>query len=312
MAPRAARGGAAPHLASLLAVLVFSANYVVGRGVYEDVPPVMLGFTRWAGAALLLAPFVWPRVKRAWPDIRANWRIIATASVLMPFFGATAGYFGLTMTTATNGGILQVLLPVLAAVLAWAMLGETLAPRQLGGIALSIAGALYLVAQGDPMRIAALSFNPGDIVLLLCNVALAFYSILLRKLPRRLDPIALLFCLCAFGALFHVPFLIVEIAAGHVVALTERAAVGLGFVVLFPSIVAIMSWNYGIKQLGPAVSSVYMYLTPVATAAMSVVVLGERLEHFHIVGGILVIAGVALTTLTARPRPDAQPVRPPG
>src|SRR5687768_605290 len=83
----ATRHGAAPHLAALTAMLAFSINYVVGRGVYQDVPPVMLGFIRWTAAALLLAPFVWPRVRAAAPILRANWRTIAACSIIMPFFG---------------------------------------------------------------------------------------------------------------------------------------------------------------------------------------------------------------------------------
>ena len=302
MSPATARVGASPHLVTLLAVIIFSANYVVGRGVYEDVPPVMLGFVRWAGAAVLLAPFVWPRFVKDWPLLRANWGVIVAAGILMPLFGATAGYFGLTMTTATNGGILQVALPMLAALLAWIFIGETLAPRQLGGIAISVVGVLYLVSQGDPTRIAAFSFNPGDIVLVFCNVALASYAVLVRKLPRTIDSLALLFAICAVGGLVHLPLLIVELAMGHVVQFTERAAVGLVFVALFPSIVAILCWNTGIKQLGPSVSSVYMYLVPVFTAALGALLLGERIAHFHVIGAVLIIAGVTLTTLTARPR----------
>jgi drug/metabolite transporter (DMT)-like permease len=302
VAPATARSGASPHLVTLVAVIIFSANYVVGRGVYEDVPPAMLGFVRWAGAAVLLAPFVWQRAVKDWPLIRANWAIIVAAGIVMPVFGATAGYYGLTMTTATNGGILQVSLPMLAALLAWIVLGETLAPRQLGGIAISVVGVLYLVAQGDPTRIAAFSFNPGDIVLIFCNVALASYAVLVRKLPRAIDPLALLFVICAVGGLVHLPLLMVELALGHVMQFTERAAVGLVFVALFPSIVAILCWNTGIKQLGPSVSSVYMYLVPVFTAAFGALLLGERIAHFHVIGAVLIIAGVTLTTLTARPR----------
>lgn len=302
MPAEAARTGASPHLVTLLAVIIFSANYVVGRGVYQDVPPIMLGFTRWTGAAVLLTPFVWPRVTKAWPFLIANWKIILAASILMPFFGATAGYFGLTMTTATNGGILQVALPVLAALLAWIFIGETLAPKQLAGIAVSIIGVLYLVSRGDPARIVALSVNPGDVVLIGCNFALACYAVLVRKLPRAIDPLALLFAICALGGAFHVPFLIAEFANGQVVHFTERAAVGLIFVALFPSIVAILCWNTGIKQLGPSVSSVYMYLVPVFTAALGALLLGERIVQYHVVGAVLIIAGVTLTTLSARPR----------
>jgi drug/metabolite transporter (DMT)-like permease len=300
---------AAPHLAALAAMLAFSVNYVIGRWAYQDVPPVMLGFVRWAAAALLLATVVWPRIRAAAPLLRANWRIIVTCSIVMPFFGGTAAYFGLTMTTATNAGIFQTLTPIFTVVLAWVMLGEFLSARQIGGGIVAMAGVFYLVVKGDPARFAALNLNLGDIVLVLTNIAFAVYAILVRKLPRTIDPVALLFAICALGGLFHAPFLIAELAAGQMIVFTERAAASLVFVALFPSMVAILCFNYSVKQLGAGVATIYMYVVPVFTAGISVLVLREILELYHVIGALLVIGGVVLATLRARNRPAAQTAR---
>ena len=54
---------ASPHLLMLIAAFILAANYVVGRGVVGEVPPYALGFVRWAGAALILAPFTWLYVR---------------------------------------------------------------------------------------------------------------------------------------------------------------------------------------------------------------------------------------------------------
>jgi drug/metabolite transporter (DMT)-like permease len=290
---------AAPHLTALTAMLAFSVNYVVGRWAHLDVPPATLGFVRWATAAVLLAAVVGPRIRTAAPLLRANWRIIVTASIIMPFFGGTAAYFGLTMTTATNAGIFQTLTPIFTVVLAWVMLGEVLSARQIGGVTVAMAGVLYLVVKGDPARFAALDLNPGDIVLVLTNVAFAVYAILVRKLPRAIDPVALLFSICALGGLFHAPFLIAEVATGQTIDLTERAAASLVFVALFPSMLAILCFNYSVKQLGAGIATIYMYVVPVFTAGISVLVLREVLELYHVVGALLVIGGVALVTLRA-------------
>jgi drug/metabolite transporter (DMT)-like permease len=132
---------------------------------------------------------------------------------------------------------------------------------------------------------------------------------LVRKLPRTIDPVALLFAICALGGLFHAPFLIAELASGQIIVFTERAAASLVFVALFPSMVAILCFNYSVKQLGAGVATIYMYAVPVFTAGIGVLVLREILGLYHVIGALLVIGGVVLATLRARIRPAAQTAR---
>lgn len=286
----------------MLAVFIFAANYVIGRGVVHDVPPYMLGFTRWAGAALLLAPFTWRHVRRDRESVRRGWAVLAGCGFLMPFLGAGVAYVALTMTVAINAAVVQTSMPVMILLIAWIVLNERISALQAAGVAVALSGVAAIISRGDPAAFAGLSFNTGDVILLACNLGLAGYAVLIRRAPA-VHPLTLLTVVCVVGAAFHAPFLAWEMLDGRIVRATATAAVGLVFVAVFPSIIAILLWNNGIRRLGPGRSGIYMYLMPVFTAALGYAFLGERVEGYHYAGVALIAGGVYLTA--RRPRAGA-------
>ena len=297
----AADGLTAAHLASLLAVTIFSVNYVIGRGVYEDAPPFLLGFTRWAGEAVLLVPFAWRDVRSEWPILVANRTTIAALALMMAFIGAGLSYVALALTVAINVAVVQTALPVMTIVLAWIFLGDRLTGARMGGIGAAILGVTCIISRGDPAILAALDFNRGDLLMVFCNLGLAGYAVLLRRLPP-IRPLAFLFVICVLGAAYHLPFLVWELLSGAVFRPTGLGIGALAFVAVFPSIVAILCWNHAISKLGPSTSVVYFYLVPVITAGLAFVFLGEAVAWHHFVGGGVIVAGVWLAGRAAAPR----------
>ena len=79
-----------------------------------------------------------------------------------------------------------------------------------------------------------------------------------------------------------------------------RAAAGLiGYVAVFPSLVAYGLWNLGVIRLGAATSGLYINLIPVFTALLAVPLLGETVRWFHLFGMALIFAGIWLATWRA-------------
>jgi drug/metabolite transporter (DMT)-like permease len=280
----------------LVAVVIFATNYAVGRGVVGEVPPYTLGFVRWAGAALILAPFTWRHVARDRGAVRRSWKLLALCGFLMPFLGAGIAYVALIDTIAVNAGIIQTSLPVLTVLIAWLVLGERISRLQAVGATIAIVGVVTIVARGDPGALLALRFKWGDLVLVVANLALASYAVAIKRAPRDLHPMTVLTVVCAVGGLVHLPFAAAEWASGETIRPTHGAALALLFVATLPSVVAIMCWNNGIARLGPSRAGMYMYLVPVVTAALGAAFLSEAIAAYHLVGGALIIIGVTAST----------------
>jgi drug/metabolite transporter (DMT)-like permease len=285
-----------PHPYMLLAMVIFAANYAVGRAVVGEVPPYTLGFVRWAGAALILAPFTWRHIARDRGEVRRSLKLLLLCGFLMPFLGAGIAYVALIDTIAVNAGIIQTSLPVLTVLIAWLVLGERIGRLQAVGAAIAIVGVVTIVARGDPQALLALRFQWGDLVLVVSNLALASYAVAIKRMPRGLHPMTVLTVVCVVGGLVHLPFAAAEWASGETIRPTRGAALALLFVATLPSVVAIMFWNNGIARLGPSRAGMYMYLVPVVTAVLGAAFLGEAIAAYHLVGGALIIIGVAAST----------------
>lgn len=289
-------GEVGAHLLMIFGVLIFGLNYVVGRLAVGEVPAYTLGFTRWMFAALVLLPFAWQHLKTDREKLTSSWKLLVLAGFLMPFMGAGVTYVALAHTTAVNAGVIQTSMPVMIVVLAWIFLRERTTAAQWAGTALAISGVLYLVARGDPQVLLNLSFNLGDAILIACNLGLAGYSIAVKRLPPGIHPLSLLTCVCAVGAVIHMPFFATEIATGQIPSASPVSYISLAFVAIFPSIVAIMCWHNAIARLGAPRAGYYMYLTPVFAAIFGIPLLGETISLFHIIGGAVIIAGVTLSS----------------
>ncbi len=75
----------------------------------------------------------------------------------------------------------------------------------------------------------------------------------------------------------------------------RQTAIRILFVAIFPSLFAVLFFNYGIEKLGPSKASVYNYLAPVIIALLAYVFLGEAIAAFHVIGAVLIISGVYIT-----------------
>ena len=80
----------------------------------------------------------------------------------------------------------------------------------------------------------------------------------------------------------------VEVNAVNIAAILYTASLG--------SILALVCYNVGIAHIGPARASIIFYLMPVFIALMAVGLLGEEMRPYHLVGMVLVLGGVYLTS----------------
>lgn len=285
-----------PYLLLSLTSLFWAANWVIGRAMRNEMPPVAMGFWRWVIALLLLLPFAAPELKRHWHVMRANWFTLTLLGCLGAIAFNTMIYIGLQHTAATNGVLFNSLSPVIIILLSWLLMRERITAMQGFGVALSLAGVLAIVARGDPGALAAFRFNPGDLWLISAMVLWGFYTIVLRRRPPELSATAFLAAMLLFSLPLLLPFYLWEYAQRGGFALSLPTAAALAYYGTLPSIAAYLFWNRGVAQIGANRAGLFVHLMPVFGALLSVIFLGERLYAYHYAGAVLVFGGIWLTT----------------
>ena len=92
------------------------------------------------------------------------------------------------------------------------------------------------------------------------------------------------------------PFAIWEYSTGRVLKLDALTLATLAYILIFPSTLAYMFFNRGVALIGPNRAAPFFHLVPVFGSAMAILLLGEQLRLFHLIGYALVLAGVVIAS----------------
>jgi drug/metabolite transporter (DMT)-like permease len=124
----------------------------------------------------------------------------------------------------------------------------------------------------------------------------AVYSVLLKRRPAEVPPLALHTMSVAAGTLCMLPLFAWQAGHGTALPVTAAAWIGIGFVAVFSSALAHGLWVRGVAKIGPNRAGVFIHLLPLFGGALAIVFLDEQLAAYHAIGAVLVLAGVFLTS----------------
>jgi drug/metabolite transporter (DMT)-like permease len=287
-----------PYLLLSLTALFWAGNIVLARYVAGQVPPMTLSCVRWIGAFFMLLPFAWPHLKRDWPALRARLPLLVGLSATGFAINNALSYWALQYTQALNALLIQSSGPLFVALWSLALFGVRLTFAQFAGIAISLIGVFTIILRGDIGTLTSIQFNKGDVMFATAILAFGLYSALMPRRPRT-HPLSLICFTMLCGALLLVPFSVWEYSSGFVLKPDLLTAATLIYVVIFPSALAYLFFNRGIALIGPNRAAPFFHLIPVFGSAMAIVLLGEQPRLFHLVGYVLVLAGVVIASRQA-------------
>lgn len=278
--------------------LLFSSNLIFGKAVVTEVAPFTLAFLRWGLVALLLAPLLLR-------ERNALSRVLADAPglvLLLGFLGmwicGALIYIALDHTTATNATLIYTASPVVIILLEAVFSGRRIGWREGLGSLIAFIGVATIVIRGDIAALGSLTFNAGDLLVVIATVGWAVYGILNRD--RRLAPLstpAVLGVVAAAGTTTLAPFAAWEFLAGKAMPTTASAWSAIAGIVILSSLLAFSGFQFGVRRLGASLAGIFMYLLPPYGVGLAVLLLGEPFKAYHAAGIALVMSGIVLATL---------------
>jgi len=293
--PARKRARLAAYALLVIALASWGSSWTAARAVHADITAFALAFWRWAGAGMILFPFAARHARTDLPVALKHWKWLAFYGICGAAAYAMLGYMGLRYTTAINASLLNAALPLFIIPMAWFARRDTVRGGQLAGLALSLAGSLVIISAGDPNAITSLAFNPGDLLLLAAVALWGLYTVLLDRRPT-MHPLSFAFFTIVVAILFSAPFYAWDVVSGSTFAVNVRTVSAIGYIALFPSVIAYLCWSHAVMIVGPNVASFFNPLNPVFGTLAAVLVLGERIHAHHLIGLVLVLGGLVLTS----------------
>ena len=288
--------------------VIWSLNYATTKYAFERWSPIAFSGLRFATAGIALALLV--RYREGGLGVeRRDVRLVVMCGVVGIFLNQLTFTYAVDYTAAANVALILASAPAFAAIFAVILGHERVRPAHWLALGLSLIGVGLVVIGGSDL--AGFSLR-GDLLAVGAALTWAGYTVMLRPLLGRYSAARISALVILVGAVILAPITAVQVANQDFDSLRRLDWAAWLYSTIGPLLVT--NWLYfrSLHRVGAARATLYMYLQPFLGAVFAAWLLGEKLVAIQIVGGAVIVGGVALGRAAAARRVPAGDIEPPG
>ncbi|WP_422443946.1 DMT family transporter [Thermoanaerobacterium sp. DL9XJH110] len=288
-----------PYILLALASLFWSFNFIIGKIVSAVIPPITTSFLRWFLPFVFFLPVSWKQIKTDKNLFITKWPLILLLGATGYCLNSISVYQAVRFTSTINTSFINAFNPVLIAFVGYILYHEKVTRVQFLGFVLSLAGVLSIIFQGKVGLIVSLKINPGDLFMVGSIVSWSIHTVLYKNKASGLPERPMFTLMMLGGLIITLPMVLLENIAynwswvGRIKIVHVLGVISLN---IFPSVLAYQFWNSALKKISANKVGIFLYLIPIYTTAISIVLFGESLRLYHVLGGLLIFTGVLLVT----------------
>lgn len=279
------------YLALLGSSLIWGITVPFMKLTLLEIPIFTLAFIRFGGAALILFPFVYNKLKIKREHLLT---LLITA-----FCGVTLNiaffFSGLKFTTALNTVLLGTTSPLFVMLSAHLFLKEKWRIKTILGAIVCFAGVGIVI--GKDILSNGLHLSPiGDAFILLSVASFVVYAILSKKLNSTYSFPVIAFSSFLVGAISFVIPAVYEYLQNPtwVKSVSTLSLLGVGYGVLFSSLSAYILWQWALSRLEATTVAIFTYVDPIIATVASILILSERITPVFVLGAWFILSGVVI------------------
>lgn len=274
----------------VLANVLWSLNYATTKYAFERWNPLAFSGLRFTIAGLAMAVIV-ARREGGLGVARADVPRVVIAGATGIFLNQLTFNYALDYTAAANVALILGAAPAFTAAFAVALGHERVRPVHWVALGVSLAGVALVVQGGAGLQGFSLK---GDLLAIGAALTWAAYSVMLRPLFGRYSAMRLSTLMILVGAVLMAPLAAMQISSQNFANLGALRWGSLGYSTVFPLVVTNVLYFAALRRVGAARATLFMYLQPFLGALFAALLLGETIGPNQIVGGVLIVGGVAL------------------
>lgn len=270
--------------------LVWGSTYLAIRYAVETIPPLLAAGMRHTIAGSVLLGWAWSRGYR---PKREHW----TAGIAVGALYFLVGHGSLHWAEQYVGTGLSALLiatePMFILLLAWATGQQRISRMSALGLGLGVVGVAILMASELGTKGSTLL---GVIAVLTGSLAWAGGVVVSAKVKLPADALArtAVPLVCGAAMLLIAAGVTGEFHRVHWASITLRSWLGLGYLIIFGSIVAFTSYTWLLQRCPPALVATHTYANPVVAVLLGWLLASETLNVRIIVASVAILGAVVL------------------
>lgn len=283
-----------------LASLIWSGQGIAVKVLDPHLGPIAITFLPFYITTLLFVPLL-IRMRRKNPSAASpsgkDWFRFIIAGVGGQVLAQLGMTWGISKSLASNGAILNLLIPVISAVLASFMLKERLTLLRIASLAIGLVGVAFL-SIGDIRQASfgSMKFLAGNLLIFGGCFGSSFYNVYCKGLMQKFQEIEILIFSYVTASVFSIPLLIwVEpFHLRSLLAFDAKSIAAFLFLAFFMYGASMLLFFKALQHLDVTTASTSLYLVPVFGVVLAASLLGERLSLAALVGAAIVLISTIL------------------
>lgn len=273
-----------------LAALGWGGNTIAARLAVNELSPMFLVSARWLIVASIVLTLYHRQILKTLYDLRRRWLWLVLMGFGLSGFNIMF-YLAAYSTSAINLGLIQSTIPAVIMAMGLIVLRTPVTLLQLTGLFVAMSGAMVVISKGSLAVIISLTFNHGDLIMIIGCCCYAGYTLGLTRRPP-LDSIVMMGILAIFALIASLPFTMAEIIMGGFVFTGGESWLILLYVAIVPSFLSQVWFMIGVDKIGSSKAGMFTNLVPVFSALLGVSILKETLGFYHLLSLGLVFTGL--------------------
>lgn len=282
------------------ACLIWSGQGVAVKLLNPYLGPIAITFLPFYITTLLFIPLLL-RQRRISPTRLTltvkDWLSFIVAGIAGQVLAQLGMTWGISKSLASNGAILNLLIPVISAVLASFMLKEKLTVVRIASLALGLLGVVFM-SMGDFRQAAfgSMRFLAGNLLIFGGCLGSAFYNVYCKGLMLKFSELEILIYSYVTASIASLPLLLwaEPFQFRSFLAFDAKAIAGFLFLALFMYGISMLLFFKALQHLDVTTASMSLYLVPVFGVILAAVLLGERLNMPAVAGAAIVLIATLL------------------
>ena len=282
----------------LLLCLIWGSTWAFIKLGLEDLPPFTFAGIRFVIASIIVYAIITIRKIRL-PRTGKDWVLLAVTGLLSFTLNYGLVFWGEQHVSSGLAALLQATIPVFGLVIAHFYLpGEQMTTAKVLGVILGVAGVGVIFS--DQLSVAGPKALAGSAGLVVGSACAAYANVLVKSRGGNMEPATLTFGQMVFGL---VPLLLIGIATeGNPLKFrwTGMAIVSLFYLAIVGTVFAFLMYYWLVQHMDVTNTMLIALVTPVIAVALGIVILDEQLNWRMIMGGAMIISGIAMIVLKRR------------
>lgn len=278
-------------LALIIANLIWGAAPPIFKWSFAEIQPFTLAFLRFFLASAIIYPFVRKKLKIHQED----WAILMFISVIGLTFHIAYYYIGLKLSSSINVPIISSAAPIFIIIGSTIFLHEKIKKKMVQGTLISLLGVIIIVLR--PIFENGMDSSLIGNILFIVSMGLSvFYTLLLKEIAPKYNPLTLTFWIFFITSLSFLPLVFLESNnTSQLLSLDAKSIFGIIFGAVFCSVVAYTLQTFAIKYISANEVAVFSYVDPIIAIFIAKPLLGESITTTFLIGSILIFFGIFIS-----------------